>query len=410
MILKFKRELIFSLLWHSLGTTLRKRKYQRKNCFKYTFPTDITWVDFPRNQRNLRGENNLGFFIVRPLIGRYCNRTPFSFLGGQTPGVKSRSGLRKVLLATLLILVLGGSAPAVAETESEPAPDPIDIMIEEANLLTIRASLKREGKVFEEAQRTYEQAIELYQEADAYHGLGTVYVEFASMERWRNRFDSAHQMLNLAIEAYSKIQDESGLAYAYIELGNLEHRLQDWKSAEAAYDQALQLYIRVEDHRGQGNVLLSLGRTFLRRKNPEKIQETYLKAQMAYQKAQDKRGEASVLNALGSLKKFMGDTEQARSYYEQAIALNHEVASALPELEPEEKNKPSNKLRRMFREQRKLYDQIKDQQVKRTSIIGLAGLYPLRYPFLLPEDAGLAAARFQDNVATIKGPPFFYLI
>lgn len=112
-------------------------------------------------------------------------------------------------------------------------------------------------------------------------------------------------------------------AYTYNCAGNLYNYLTDVKKAISSFDKALSLYQEIKYTPGECSVYLNKGNTYFNSGEYRKAEKSYQKALDTYfLKPDDDRTEADIYNNLGSVCGAQAKYEEAKRYFEKAVAIN----------------------------------------------------------------------------------------
>ncbi len=180
---------------------------------------------------------------------------------------------------------------------------------------------------YEEAQRNYQQALNIdieysdhHSQASTYHQLGSVAEELHEYEEARRNYQQA---LNLKIE-YS---DRYFQASTYHELGNVALKLHEYEEARRNYQQALNIFIEYggsealpsEARYSQAGAYHNLGRVAQELHKYEEARRNYQQALNIKIEYSDRYSQASTYHQLGTVAQQLREYEEARRNYQQAL-------------------------------------------------------------------------------------------
>jgi tetratricopeptide (TPR) repeat protein len=183
----------------------------------------------------------------------------------------------------------------------------------------------------EQAHKSYEQALVLYQNMGDVLGEATCIRNLGDISLRRSDYDQARKSYEQALPLYRQIDDVPGEANCIKSLGNIALERSEHEQAYKCYQQALLLYRQMGEVLGEANCIKSFGNIALERSDPEQARKSYEQALPLYRQVGSVLGEANCITSLGDIALARSDPEQARKSYEQALMLYRQVGAVLGE-------------------------------------------------------------------------------
>lgn len=335
----------------------------------------------------------------------------------------------------LLFFILHYRISRSPDLDTTPSPTPNQIpnnVLKAADQLLYQGNEQHKNFQYEEAINFFQQALELYREADNREGEAMTLGRIGSVHHDQGNYEEAikqhGERLKIAKEigkrqeeeaakaslgsAYylmgnyltarnyygeswkiaEEIGDRRGEAIALGGLGSVDHALGDYETAIKRHEKRLEIAEEIGDRREKGAALGSLGNAYHARRvyGVEKDQGDYDKAIEYHeqrleiaQNVGDLRGEAIALGSLGSVYYDMRDYNKAIEYHEKRRKLAEEKlkdprlkGSAYGELGSSYySNKEYSKAIIYVEEYRKISKQIKDKSGEGNALNNLGVFY-----------------------------------
>ncbi len=177
------------------------------------------------------------------------------------------------------------------------------------------------------ARGRYEEALSIYRaigarlgEANCIRALGDVYVELAEYGAARGRYEEA-------LPIYRAIGARLGEANCIRALGDVHVMLDEYGAARGRYEEALPIYRAIGDRLGEANCYFGLADIERYEKSWAAAAAGYERALHFYRSAGMAFNIALALQRLGYTARGAGDVEQARRYFEEALAIFQRIGS-----------------------------------------------------------------------------------
>ncbi|RME83974.1 MAG: tetratricopeptide repeat protein [Caldilineae bacterium] len=212
---------------------------------------------------------------------------------------------------------------------------------------------------FDDAEKQYEQALELFKQLDETHGQARTLNRLAIVARQKRRFDLA---LARVEEAESLLApDDTERAYCYLVRGSLCHDRREWAEAAGYFrrslelsekkralremawghanlgmalrhleqmeesehhlKQAISLFDDIGDPVNKAISLMNLGNLYLTLEEPEKALDCYRQAEPIFRETQDIMNEAKVCNNIGMAYRHLKRWNEAVTSYVRSVTL-----------------------------------------------------------------------------------------
>jgi CHAT domain-containing protein/tetratricopeptide (TPR) repeat protein len=195
----------------------------------------------------------------------------------------------------------------------------------EANHLLQQGIQQLNISQFQEALRSWEQALEIYREIGDRRGegtaLGNLGFAYQSLGDYRQAIDLHEQHLAIARE----VGDREGEGRALGNLGFAYQSLGDYRQAIDLHEQALSILREIGDRRGEGTALGNLGSAYQSLGDYRQAIDLHEQHLAIAREVGDREGEGRALGNLGFAYQSLGDYRQAIDLHEQHLAIAREV-------------------------------------------------------------------------------------
>ena len=201
----------------------------------------------------------------------------------------------------------------------------------EARLLTRLGGLYWRLARWAEAEKYYQQNLEIYREiGDRVHegitlkNLGNVYYS-------QGRLAEAEHCYQRSLEISQEVRDRVNEGAAFIGFGNLYYSQERWAEAEKYYQQSLEINREVGDRVREGITLNNLGLVYSNQGRWAEAEKYYQQSLGISQKVGDRLSEGQILNNLGLVYDEQGRWTEAEKAYQQSLEINREVGDRVSE-------------------------------------------------------------------------------
>ena len=243
--------------------------------------------------------------------------------------VKSKS----LWLLPVICLMLGGSLsiapllllPALAQTPE------ISSKKKEADRLLNQGTELFQGSQFEEALKSWQQALKLYREIKDRLGegnaLGNLGSAYDALGNYPKAIDYQEQRLAIARE----IKDRLGEGKSLGNLGLAYYSLGNYPKAIDYHEQSLAIAREIKNRLGEGQSLENLGLAYYSLGNYPKAIDYHEQRLAIAREIKDRLGEGKSLGNLGIAYDALGNYPKAIDYHEQSLAIKREIKDRLGE-------------------------------------------------------------------------------
>lgn len=175
-----------------------------------------------------------------------------------------------------------------------------------------------------------ERAIALRRRLGDAYGVAESENNLGLLERQAERLEAAFRAFTRALAAAQQADSAYLIAQASNSLAGVHQSRGDYAAALAGYELALATFQRLAERRPQVRALCNLALLSLNRGAPESALERYEQALALARAGQggperDEEGEALALNGLGAARRALGNLDEARAAYDEALALRRRL-------------------------------------------------------------------------------------
>lgn len=180
------------------------------------------------------------------------------------------------------------------------------------------------------ARRALGRALDLRRALGDFYGLAESFNNLGLLERHAERLEAAFAAFTQALAAAQQADSAYLVAQASNSLAGVQQSRGEYAAARDGYELALATFRRLGERRPQVRALCNLALLALNRGAPEAALERYEQAlDLARASAdaapRDEEGEALALNGLGAARRALGDLDEARAAYDEALALRRRL-------------------------------------------------------------------------------------
>jgi tetratricopeptide (TPR) repeat protein len=181
------------------------------------------------------------------------------------------------------------------------------------------------GVQWEEALKSYKEALTAFQEMGVYSEQAKVLHCIGDVQRVLARQDDALESYTQALAFFRQAGDQLGEAKCSQAIGDVQRLRNEPRAALLSYKQALDLFRRVGDRSEEAKVLEAMGDVQRLLNDYDAALQSYEEALALYQEEKDRYKRAKVLKAIGDVHRLQQDQDAALESYAQALALFGEL-------------------------------------------------------------------------------------
>ncbi|MCA2660364.1 MAG: tetratricopeptide repeat protein [Microcystis sp. M049S2] len=186
----------------------------------------------------------------------------------------------------------------------------LGLVVTAPHLTVIASPLLVQTDLRQEADRLYQESLELFQS-------GTL-----------EGYQGALGKLQQALKLYEQLDSKSEQALVLTGLGRIYSALGEKQKALDYYQQALPLWRAVGDRAGEATTLNNIGRVYSALGEKQKALDYYQQALPLSRAVGDRAVEAIILTGIGGVYDALGEKQKALDYYQQALSLWRAVGAA----------------------------------------------------------------------------------
>ncbi|MFF5209706.1 BTAD domain-containing putative transcriptional regulator [Streptosporangium sp. NPDC000396] len=191
----------------------------------------------------------------------------------------------------------------------------------QAAVLYSMGSLSITEQRFDDAQRDFEAAVELFQEVGDDRGMALAIRNIGFLDRMNGRFEDATAHYERALEIFRETGDQVAAAYALHNLAQLKLDSDDLGGAKRLLSEALRLSGNGGSRRVRAQVLHRMGDTHLQAGEPALAAQMFDEALTVVRDISDPTGEAYALHGLGVARLRQGKLADAEAALRHAQML-----------------------------------------------------------------------------------------
>ncbi|WP_190398017.1 tetratricopeptide repeat protein [Pseudanabaena sp. FACHB-1998] len=192
---------------------------------------------------------------------------------------------------------------------------------EQADQLVQYASQLLRGSRYDEAVKTYEQALQIYQELKDRSAESVVLNNIGLTYFRQKQYPKALAFYQQSLTINKQIGDRKGEATSLSNIGAVYNSLRQYDQAISFFQQSLTIRQQIGDRKGEATSLSNLGNGYLNLKQHQQAADFFQKAVTAYQQIGDRNSESLNLGNLGTAYQRFGQYQKAATAYQQALAI-----------------------------------------------------------------------------------------
>ena len=177
------------------------------------------------------------------------------------------------------------------------------------------------GVQWEEALKSYIQALAFFQQVEDYSGQAKVLQASGDVQRTLGKQDDALASYEQALALYRQVGDQFGRARSCQAMGDIQRLCNDLDAALWRYEQCLVIFQKLKDKLEEAKVLEAMGDIQRLRNDLDAALQFYEQALALYQEEKDRLKRAKVLKAMGDVQRLRQERNAALESYGEALAL-----------------------------------------------------------------------------------------
>jgi tetratricopeptide (TPR) repeat protein len=184
---------------------------------------------------------------------------------------------------------------------------------------------------YEQAIAHYQQSLTIAREIGNRQGEGNALGNLGNVYSFLRQYEESITYYQQSLSIAREICNKQGEGIALGNLGFTYFSLGQYEQAIAHYQQSLSIAREIGNRQGEGVVFLDWGATQIKLEQYPEALENSLAALAIFREIGDRTNEAEALKNLAELHQKMGESDVARDYCEQALALATELGIPLVE-------------------------------------------------------------------------------
>ncbi|MBD1808994.1 tetratricopeptide repeat protein [Microcoleus sp. FACHB-SPT15] len=173
---------------------------------------------------------------------------------------------------------------------------------------------------FEEAKAFYQQALQIYKDAEDWSKAATIYHQLGRVAEDQWYWDEAIAFYHNARKIFEDAGDWYSCAKVYYQLGNVAYLQQHWDEAKLFYYKSLKIKEDAGDWYSAANDYYQLGLVAQKKRRWDEAKDFYHKALKIKEDAGDTYNASYQYYGLGEIAKEQGDFDSAVAYFQKAFA------------------------------------------------------------------------------------------
>jgi tetratricopeptide (TPR) repeat protein len=178
---------------------------------------------------------------------------------------------------------------------------------------------------YQEAEREYQRALEIYERLGNQTGIAACYGQQGILAQDQGDYDEATRGYQRALEIYERLDDPAGMATGYHQLGVLAQLRGDYEEAGRQCRRSLEIDERLGDQSGLATGYHQLGILAQLRGDFEEAGRQYRRSLKIYERLGDQSGMATSYHQLGTLAQLRGDFEEAGRQYRRSLDISERL-------------------------------------------------------------------------------------
>ncbi|KAI0294481.1 hypothetical protein B0F90DRAFT_1919668 [Multifurca ochricompacta] len=181
----------------------------------------------------------------------------------------------------------------------------------------------------QEAENTFQKALQLYQSLNDVVGQGDIYQRLANVYRLMGKLDEGMVSSQKAVDCHKGSNNILGQGYSYQRLGEIQLKLSRLSEAEASFQQALHFHQIANSILGQGNDHAGLAGVYRSQHKLDRAEASAQKSLELYTTINDILGQGNAYGQLGDISYQLGNLDKAEVSYQKALELHKAGSRAL---------------------------------------------------------------------------------
>ena len=197
-----------------------------------------------------------------------------------------------------------------------------------ATSLGMLGGIERNRGNWDEAERLYRQCLEIETELGDRAGMATSIGCLGDIERLRGNWDEAERLYRQSLALRTELGDRAGMASSWGGLGDIERNRGNWDEAERLFRQSLALRTELGDREGIAKSIGCLGENELGKGNLDTAEPLLTEALGQMQKLGMTWHIAEANYCFAQLHRQRGNTEVAQQHYDTAHQIFQQLGAA----------------------------------------------------------------------------------
>jgi tetratricopeptide (TPR) repeat protein len=189
----------------------------------------------------------------------------------------------------------------------------------QASALLMMGSLHRDVSNWNEAERCFQQALEIARKEDNKSDIATALGMLGGIERNRGNWDEAERLFRQSLALRTELGDRAGMASSWASLGYIEQNRGNWDEAERLFRQCLAIETELGDRAGMASSWGLLGDIERNRGNWDEAERLYRQALEMRTDLGDRAGIATSIGCLGENELGKGNLDTAEPLLTEAL-------------------------------------------------------------------------------------------
>ncbi len=178
---------------------------------------------------------------------------------------------------------------------------------------------------YDDAERLYRQAVEIFERLDDQVGMSAGYHHLGSLAQNRGDYDAAERLYRRALETFERLGDQARMSAGYGQLGNLAQDRGDYDAAERSHRRALEISESLGDREFMAKSYHQLGRLAQLRGDYADAEPLCRRALEIEERLGDQAGMARSYGELGIVAVRRGNYDDAERLHRQALEISERV-------------------------------------------------------------------------------------
>ncbi len=231
--------------------------------------------------------------------------------------------MRKVLSIAVLTLLCG--LPVQMAISNVTVAQTVQSRQDQADNLVQAASQLVRGSRYDEAVKTYEQALQIYRELKDRSAESVILNNIGLTYFRQKQYPKALDFYQQSLAITKQIGDRKGEATSLSNIGAVYNSLGQYEKAVDFFQQSLAIRSQIGDRVAEATSLSNLGKGYLNLKQHQQAADFFQKAVDAYQQIGDRNGESLNLGNLGTAYQRLNQYQKAADAYQQALTIFKQI-------------------------------------------------------------------------------------